>query len=217
MLAIDEEQKPPFSPEEIRILGSLMEKQLTTPNNYPLTMNSLMLACNQKSSREPVMGMTEGDVGHISRSLIEFGWTTIQNSGRTQRVEHKVRQTLKMTEQQQAILAVLMLRRPQTLNEIKTRTERMADFSGPDEVLSILEDWMTGENPLVVRLSAGAGRREDRYYHTLGDEVLEDVATEAASSSTGSSTPRKQACCAELQERVEALEKRLSELEALLE
>lgn len=214
MLNLDEQPKPPFSDEEIRIIGCLMEKQLTTPNNYPLTMNSLMLACNQKSSREPVMKMTEGDVGHITRSLIEFGWIIIQNSGRTQRVEHKAVSKLKLNQKQQAILAVLMLRRPQTLNEIKTRTERMADFSGVDEVQQILEDWMSAEPPLVVRLPASAGRREDRYFHTLGTEDLEALKAEAPQSAAAS--PKKQDCCDELLERVEALEKRLAELEAEL-
>jgi hypothetical protein len=212
MLNLDEDQKPPFSDEEIRILGCLMEKQLTTPNNYPLTMNSLMLACNQKSSREPVMQMTEGDVGHIARSLVEFGWVIIQNSGRTQRVEHKAALTLKLDQKQQAILAVLMLRRPQTLNEIKTRTERMADFSGAEEVQQILDDWLSAENPLVVRLPAAAGRRENRYFHTLGTEDLEVLQHEAPAATTA--TPRKQDCCDELRQRIDALEQRLAELEA---
>lgn len=213
MLNLDESQKPPFSTEEIRILGCLMEKQLTTPNNYPLTMNSLMLACNQKSSREPVMKMTEGDVGHITRSLIEFGWIIIQNSGRTQRVEHKAALKLKLDQKQQAILAVLLLRRPQTLNEIKSRTERMAEFSGVGEVQQILDDWLAAENPIIIRLPAAAGRREDRYFHALGNEDLKALRSEAPPTAA-SSSPRKQDGCAELLERVEALEKRLSELEA---
>ena len=190
MLGLDESQKPPFSKEEIRILGCLMEKQLTTPKNYPLTMNSLMLACNQKSSREPLMSMTEGDVGHITRSLIEFGWVIVQNSGRAQRVEHKVRSALKINEKQQAILAVLMLRRPQTLNEIKTRTERMADFAGIHEIQTIIDDWMQGDKPMAIRLAAGGGRREDRYYHTLGTEDIEALQAEVptGSPSSGSSS-----------------------------
>ncbi|MEZ5538207.1 MAG: YceH family protein [Thiolinea sp.] len=214
MMSLDEDQKPPFSDEEIRILGCLMEKQLTTPNNYPLSINSLMLACNQKSSREPVMKMKEGDVGHIARSLVEFGWVTIQNSGRTQRVEHKAALKLKLDKKQQAILAVLMLRRPQTLNEIRTRTERMAEFSGTEEVQQILDNWLKADKPLVVRLPAAAGRREDRYFHTLGTEDLEALQNEAPATSTAAS--RRQDCCEELLERIEALEKRLAELESEL-
>ncbi|PIE01011.1 MAG: hypothetical protein CSA79_01415 [Thiothrix nivea] len=214
MFSLDEDQKPPFSHEEIRILGCLMEKQLTTPNNYPLTINSLMLACNQKSSREPVMIMTEGDVGHIARSLVEFGWVIIQNSGRTQRVEHKVAIKLKLDQKKQAILAVLMLRRPQTLHEIKARTERMADFSGVEEVQQILDDWLNAENPLVVKLPAGTGRREDRYFHTLGHEDLAALQDEIPQTTTCSS--RKQHCCEALRERMDELEKRLAVLEEAL-
>lgn len=214
MLNLEEDQKPPFSDEEIRILGCLMEKQLTTPNNYPLTMNSLMLACNQKSSREPVMKMTEGDTGHIARSLVEFGWVIIQNSGRTQRVEHKATLKLKLDQKQQAILAVLMLRRPQTLNEIKTRTERMAEFSGAEEVQQILDEWLNAENPLVVRLPAATGRREDRYFHTLGTEDLTALQEEAPATTTAA--PRKHNCCDELRERIDKLEKRLAALEEAL-
>ncbi|MEZ5479893.1 MAG: YceH family protein [Thiolinea sp.] len=217
MQNIDEQAKPPFSTEEIRILGCLMEKQLTTPNNYPLTMNSLMLACNQKTSREPLMNLKEGDVGHISRSLIEFGYAVIQNSGRAQRVEHRLSRKLGLNQKQQAILAVLMLRRPQTLNEIRTRTERMAEFSGPDEVLNILENWLTGDHPLVIRLPAGPGQREDRYYHTLGDEDLEALQTESLSirqENLSSSAPVLDQ--ETIITRIEELEKRIATLEALI-
>lgn len=216
MLDLDETQKPPFSKEEIRILGCLMEKQLTTPKSYPLTMNSLMLACNQKTSREPVMNMTEGDVGHITRSLIEFGCVTIQNSGRAQKVEHRMRTKLGINQKQQAILAVLFLRRPQTLNEIKTRTERMADFAGTHEVQEILNDWMEGAKPTVIRLPASSGRREDRYFHTLGDEDLEALQDEAPVSTTAGGSARKDNHYDELLERIEALEKRVKDLEEMI-
>ena len=217
MLNLDEEQKPPFSPEEIRILGSLMEKQLTTPNNYPLSMNSLMLACNQKSSREPVMTITEGDVGHIARSLVEFGWITIQNSGRTQRVEHKVHKQLKLDNKQQAILAVLMLRQPQTLNEIKVRTERMADFSGPEEIQDILQQWLNSENPLVVCLAPSAGRRENRYIHTLGEDELETTQAELPTQRSNETKKENHGDYQSLLARIDELESRLEKLEALLE
>jgi uncharacterized protein YceH (UPF0502 family) len=213
----DNQQKPPFSAEEIRILGCLMEKQLTTPNNYPLTFNSLTLACNQKSSREPLMNLKEGMVGHLAKDLAETGWATIQNSERAQRVEHKANRRLQLNQKQQAILAVLMLRRPQTLNDIKTRTERMADFSSPDEIRDILESWLAADNPLVMRLPAGAGRREDRYYHTLGTEQPEDLMEEQAalpvSSHTASADPEHYAA---LEARVTELERRLAALEVLL-
>ncbi len=132
--------KPPFSAEELRILGCLLEKQLTTPNTYPLTFNSLTLACNQKSSREPVLNLSEQQVASIAKDLVEMGWATIQNTERAQRVEHRVQRHIKLSAQQQAILAVLLLRQPQTLNELKIRTERMADFANTDDIRAILCD-----------------------------------------------------------------------------
>ncbi|HPQ96796.1 MAG TPA: YceH family protein [Thiolinea sp.] len=221
MNSLEDNQKPPFSPEEVRILGCLMEKQLTTPNNYPLTMNSLTLACNQKTSREPLMNLSEGEVGHIVRGLIEFGWTVIQNSGRAQRVEHKVNRQLKLNPQQQAILAVLLLRAPQTLNEIRTRTERMADFTTPEGAAETLHGLLQAEPPLAVRLPAGAGRREDRYYHCLGTESLE--ALMAGSGQDGhdpapvNAGPGGSSRMDALEQRLTELEQRLAELEALLQ
>lgn len=218
----DEVSKPPFSTEELRILGCLMEKQLTTPANYPLTFNALMQACNQKSSREPVMNLTEGKVGHTAKTLVEDGWAVIQNSERAQRVEHKVSRRLNLNRQQQAILCVLLLRRPQTLNEIKTRTERMAEFANTDEIRDILDAWIASDQPLAIRLPAGHGRREDRYFHTLGTEKLDDLQEEPAtyhastSSSPNHSSPAQQDCCTRLEARIHELEQRLAALESQL-
>lgn len=215
MLILDENNKPPFSAEEIRILGSLMEKQLTTPNNYPLTINSLMLACNQKTSREPIMNLKEGDVGHLARGLIEFGWIVMQNSGRAQRVEHKVQRKLNLTLQQQAVLAVLMLRRPQTLNELKLRTDRMVEFKQPDEIRTILETWLTTENPLVIKLPPQAGQREDRYYHTLGTESFETLQAEVFTAKLAETNESNEAY-ESLLKRIEDLERRIEQLESSL-
>lgn len=216
MQTLDESTKPPFSVEELRILGSLMEKQLTTPNNYPLTVNSLMLACNQKTSREPIMNLKEGDVGHIARSLIEFGWIVMQNSGRAQRVEHKVQRKLNLTAQQQAVLCVLILRRPQTLNEIKLRTDRMTEFTSPDQIRTILEEWLSAERPLVMKLAAQAGQREERYYHTLGTETLADLQAEVVTTKTAesSSSPIDESLYESLLKRIEELERRVETLES---
>ena len=214
MQTLDESTKPPFSAEEIRILGSLMEKQLTTPNNYPLTINSLMLACNQKTSREPLMNLKEGDVGHIARSLIEFGWIVMQNSGRAQRVEHKMQRKLNLTQQQQAVLAVLMLRRPQTLNELKLRTERMAEFKQPEEIRTLLEAWLNADQPLVIKLPPQAGQREERYYHTLGTESFETLQTEAATAKQPEANVMDDSLYESLLKRIEDLERRLEDLES---
>lgn len=214
MQILDDTQKPPFSAEELRILGSLMEKQLTTPNNYPLTINSLMLACNQKTSRDPIMNLKEGEVGHIARSLIEYGWLVIQNSGRAQRVEHKVQRKLNLTPQQQAVLAVLMLRRPQTLNELKIRTDRMAEFTQPEQIRTILEGWLKAEQPLVMKLPPQAGQREERYYHTLGTETLASLQTESCSAKTDEVPELSTSMYESLLKRIEDLERRIEYLES---
>lgn len=214
MPILDDTQKPPFSAEELRILGSLMEKQLTTPNNYPLTINALMLACNQKTSREPIMNLKEGDVGHIARSLIEHGWVVMQNSGRAQRVEHKVQRQLNLTPQQQAVLAVLMLRRPQTLNELKLRTDRMAEFQQADQIRTILEDWLKAEQPLIMKLAPQAGQREERYYHTLGTETFAELQAEASTARLQDTPQLNETAYENLLKRMDDLERRLEHLES---
>lgn len=214
MPILDDTQKPPFSAEELRILGSLMEKQLTTPNNYPLTINALMLACNQKTSREPIMNLKEGDVGHIARSLIEHGWVVMQNSGRAQRVEHKVQRQLNLTTQQQAVLAVLMLRRPQTLNELKLRTDRMAEFQQAEQIRTILEDWLKAEQPLIMKLAPQAGQREERYYHTLGTETFAELQAEASTARLQDTPQLNETAYENLLKRMDDLERRLEHLES---
>ncbi len=214
----DSQPKPPFTAEELRILGCLLEKQLTTPNNYPLSFNSLTLACNQKSSREPIMNLTEGMVGHTAKDLVEMGWATIQNTERAQRVEHKVARHLKLTPKQQALLAVLLLRHPQTLNELKTRTERMANFTNTEEIKAILDAWMQGEKPLIRYLPA-SGRREARYFHTWSMESVEQLQQELVTSEDNlgeANHATVKADYAQLEARVAELERRLAALESQL-
>lgn len=214
----DNQTKPPFTAEELRVLGCLLEKQLTTPNNYPLSFNSLTLACNQKSNREPVMNLTEGLVGHTAKDLVEMGWATIQNTERAQRVEHKITRHLKLNPKQQALLAVLLLRRPQTLHELKTRTERLADFTSTDEIKTILQEWLNGDKPIIRYLPA-LGRREARYFHTWSGETLEQLQQEFASTDGNTehqaiANPKPD--YAQLEARVAELEKRLAALESQL-
>ncbi len=195
---------PLFTPVEARVMACLMEKQLATPNNYPLTINSLTLACNQKSSREPVMELTEGEVGHTVNTLADRGFVSIEFGDRAKKVFHKARGKLRLDVKQQAVLCVLMLRAPQTLTDIRVRTGRMAEFSGTEEIAAILEDFMTRTPPLAVCFPAGAGRREARYAHTLCGEVALPEADPVADEPRGSAA------------RLEALEQRVAELEARL-
>jgi len=168
---VNAEQKAFFTPLEARVIASLMEKHLTTPNNYPLTMNSLANACNQKSNREPVMNLTEGQIGHTINVLVERKLVGIEYGERANKITHRVCTELDLDRKQQAVLTVLMLRTPQTLNDIKTRTARMADFSGLEEVQNVINSLMNRENPIAVLIPKGAGRREERYAHTLCGEV----------------------------------------------
>lgn len=220
MTLLDDSAKPPFTPEEVRILGCLMEKQLTTPNNYPLTINSLTLACNQKTNREPVMNLKEGDVGHIARGLVEFGWIVIQNSERAQRIEHKVHKKLNLTAKQQALLCVLLLRGPQTVSELKLRTERLAEFAHTTDIQTQLEAWLNADTPLVIRLPATVGQREDRYFHALGSptdlEVLRQEAMMRRDESSKENHILNSNLYEQLVSRIEALEARVAELEGLI-
>lgn len=156
-----------LTPVEARILGSLMEKELTTPDNYPLTMNSLMLACNQKTNREPTMNLTLGEVGHTVNQLGERHLIRMEYGERANRVGHRMNTALLLNRKQQAIMAVLMLRAPQTLNDIRVRTERMTPFDGIEEIQTLLDDLADREPPLAVCIPKGPGRREDRFSHLL--------------------------------------------------
>ncbi|MEE9328140.1 MAG: YceH family protein [Cocleimonas sp.] len=170
--------KPYFTAIEARVIASLMEKHLTTPNNYPLTMNSLTNACNQKSNREPVMKLTEGQIGHTVNALVERKLAGLEYGERANKITHRVCTDLDLDRKQQAIMTVLMLRKPQTLNDIKTRTVRMADFSGLEEVHDIINGLAERDNPLLVLIPKGAGRREERFAHTLCGEIKIEEATQ---------------------------------------
>ncbi|MGJ8663077.1 MAG: DUF480 domain-containing protein, partial [Marinicella sp.] len=152
--------KATFTATEARVIACLMEKQLTTPNNYPLSMNSLLLACNQKSNRIPVMSLTEGEVGHVVSQLDRRNLVGVDYGGRATHVTHRVLTVFDIDRKQQAVLAVLMVREPITLNDIKTKTARMEDFSGIDEVLAVVDSLIDREEPLVVKLPKGPGSRE---------------------------------------------------------
>lgn len=174
-------EKPYFTAMEARVIASLMEKHLTTPNNYPLTMNSLANACNQKSNREPVMKLTEGQIGHTVNILVDRKLAGLEYGERANKITHRVCTDLDLDQKQQAVMTVLMLRKPQTLNDIKTRTARMADFSDLNEVHGVVDSLIERETPLLVLIPKGAGRREERYAHTLCGEIkVEEVAKDSA-------------------------------------
>jgi uncharacterized protein YceH (UPF0502 family) len=165
-----------LSAAEIRVLGSLVEKQLTTPQQYPLTLNALTLACSQSSNRDPVVDYdersTEEAVTSVkTRGLVRF---VHPSHGRSAlRYAHTLDEALGLDTRPMALLAVLMLRGPQTLGELRTRTERMVRFADLHEVQAELEALGARTEPLVLRLARGPGQKEDRYGQLLGGSVSE--------------------------------------------
>ena len=201
---------PILSAIEARILGCLIEKQATTPENYPLTANALVLACNQKTARDPVLELEPGAVGHALRELEDRRLVLANHGSRAQRYEHRFAAVYSLTAKQQALLALLLLRGPQTLAELHARSERLAPFSDSDDVQQTLERLAQRNPALVVRLGRLGGQREDRYMHLLcGPVDMEHY----AQATTSSSTPRR----GELEARVDALEQALEELRERLD
>ena len=156
-----------LTPEEGRVLGCLVEKQLTTPQHYPLTDNALLAACNQTTSRDPVVSYDTTTVRLAVRSLREQGLLrTVHRSGeRSDKHQHELPAALGLSPAQVAVLTVLLLRGPQTAAELRARTERMHPFGAVQEVEDVLAELV--EQGLAVRLERQPGRREDRYAETL--------------------------------------------------
>jgi uncharacterized protein YceH (UPF0502 family) len=160
-----------LSPPELRVLGCLVEKQLTTPQQYPLTLNALALACNQSSNRDPVVDYDERTVEEAVTSVKTRGLARFvhPSHGRSAlRFGHCLDEVLGLGVRPLALLAVLMVRGAQTPGELRARTERMAPFSDLREVQAELDSLARREEPLVVRLARVPGQKEDRYAQLLG-------------------------------------------------
>lgn len=205
-----EEPTAILSEVDARVLGCLMEKQQTTPDQYPLTQNSLVLACNQKSSREPKMSLTEGEVGHCLRDLESRGFVKVDMGARSYRYEHRMTTALHTDKTLQAVLAVMMLRGPQTINELFTRTQRTALFTSIDDVENALERLIERAEALVKLIPRQAGQREDRYAHLLCGEPKVELVTMSRSTSKPSPSPESTAA---LEARIDALESQVLELQ----
>lgn len=198
---------PLLSPIEARILGSLIEKEATTPEQYPLTQNAVQLACNQKTSRDPLMALQPGEVGHALRQMEERRLVRSIHASRAQRYEHLAAKAYALTQQQQAVIAVLLLRGPQTLAEILSRCERLARFADAEDLTHCLDRLIQREPALLLRLPRGSGQREERYMHLLcGPIDVEALAASARSGSTESPAGGTADRLARLEERVAALE-----------
>lgn len=202
------DETPLLTASEARILGSLLEKQATTPDTYPLTLNALVLACNQKTAREPTMQLEPGDVGHAVRQLEARGWLKPQHAARADRYEHRVDSKLDINRAQAALLALLMLRGPQTVSELRARAERIAAFASDEDVAHALDRMGQREPALVACLPRQAGQREDRYAHLLCGTP--EVSMQPARARS------EPAVAPGLADRVAALEARIARLEAAL-
>ena len=198
---------------EVRILGCLIEKQATNPETYPLTLNALVLACNQKTSRDPVMNLTQGQVGQSLRALEGQGLTRLVMGSRADRWEHKVDKGLELVPAQVILTGLLLLRGPQTVNELLTRSNRMHDFEDAEQVVHQLERLIA--RGLATLIPRQAGQREDRYMHALGNpedlQALRAQRQNAPERSTATAASNER--IEELEARVAALEERLARLE----
>ncbi|MBM6447500.1 MULTISPECIES: YceH family protein [Pseudomonas] len=205
--------EPRLNSTEIRILGSLIEKQATSPETYPLTLNALMIACNQKTSREPVMNLTQGQVGQSLRALEARGFTKLVMGSRADRWEHRVDKALELVPAQVVLAGLLFLRGPQTVNELLTRSGRMHDFEDTDQVVHQLERLIA--RGLALLIPRQAGQREDRYMHALGDPADIDAILAARQNPVerGGGSAVSVERIEELEARIAALEERLARLE----
>jgi uncharacterized protein YceH (UPF0502 family) len=158
---------------EVRVLGSLIEKEITTPDYYPLSLNALVAACNQSSNRNPVVHFDEDTVGRATESLREkkLVHQVDRSESRVSKYRHVIYEAMNLGRPAVAVIAVLMLRGPQTVGEIRTRSNRLYDFTSLDEVDLTLNSLMSREPPLVVRLPRQTGQKEVRYAHLLSGEV----------------------------------------------
>lgn len=157
--------------EELRVLGALIEKERATPDQYPLTTNALRTACNQKSSRDPVVDYGQGEVEAAMLSLRDKGYArTVTGSGRTVKHKQVLDEALGLTNGEVSLLGVLMLRGPQTPNELRTRTDRLHGFEDNDAVERTLAAMAAGQPSLVRCIGRESGQREDRWVHLLADE-----------------------------------------------
>jgi uncharacterized protein YceH (UPF0502 family) len=202
------------SEPELRVLGCLIEKQRTTPDQYPLSLNALRLACNQATNRDPVVDYDEATVRDAVQRLGRIGWARLASGpgSRAAKYRHLFDEALGLVPSETAVLALLMLRGPQTAAELKARSERLHHFGSTDDVTQTLE--RLAEKELVELLPRRPGQREERWMHLLGDDgdtPAASPAPEQAPFEAEASSPSLEARVAELERRLAALEQRLGD------
>jgi hypothetical protein len=205
-----------LSAEEVRVLGALIEKETATPDYYPLTLNALVNACNQKSNRDPVVAYGERDVIRAINHLRDRGWCSEVHlsDSRVPKYEHDLTRALNLTLQERAALCVLLLRGPQTVGEIRGRTNRLYPFESLEEVEIALDELASREEPLVLKLPLQPGRKEARYAHLLAGEpdIVEPVQRVIASPAQNLSESDQEKRINQLEAEVTALKETLAAL-----
>jgi uncharacterized protein len=209
-----------LSDTQIRVLGCLLEKQRTTPDAYPLSLSSLRLACNQATSRDPVVDYDEATIRDALRGLERQGLIRFASGAgsRTAKYRHLLDDALPLSAPEQALMCTLMLRGAQTPGELKQRSERMHEFAGLDAVQSALESLIA--RALVERLPRRPGHKEERYAHLLGesegegDERARCAALESGDGAGADGDERSAPAREELEQRVARLEREMAELRA---
>jgi uncharacterized protein YceH (UPF0502 family) len=208
-----------ISPTEARIIGCLIEKEITTPDQYPLSLNALTNACNQKTNRDPVLDLSEAEVQQSVDSLMKKYLVSDKSAGyggRVTKYKHRFCNTefgsLKFSKQELGIICVMLLRGPQTPGELRARTNRLCEFADADEVEATLRNLMTREDgPFIARLPRAPGARESRYAHLFSgtmESAPEAEAQEPEETASGAPT---------LAQRVSALEGLVEELRQKIE
>ena len=201
---------------EARVLGALVEKEVTTPEYYPLSLNALVNACNQKNNREPVMSLDEDAVRLALRALEDDGLAGPVRGGdsRVTKYEHRLQEVFNFTRGETAVMCVLLLRGAQTPGELRGRTERMHRFEELDDVLGTLQRLMQREPALVAALPRQPGTKETRYAHLLSGEVeaSEGVAAGVAETAGDDRVSRLESEVAELRREIEELKEKVERL-----
>jgi len=191
---------------EIRVLGALIEKQRTTPDVYPLSLNSLRLACNQSTNRDPVVDYDEPTIREALQRLSRRGWVRLASGASSRAIKYRqlLDDALGLVPSELAVLGVLMLRGPQTLGELKSRSERLHRFGSLDDVATTLT--RLSDRELVARLPRRPGQKEERYAHLLGP------GGETSPEPAAGETPDADGRLDELEQRVTRLEEQLDEV-----
>jgi len=191
---------------EVRVLGALIEKGITTPEYYPLSLNALVNACNQRSSRDPIMELSEADVRTALFDLEQLGMVRVLSDARVSKFEHLAYGKLALGRPETAVLGLLLLRGAQTPAELRARAERMYTFDDTAAVTAVLDRMAAREEPLVAQLARQPGARESRWAHMLGGSVenVQPVGERVLDAATADLA---------LQDRVAALERVVKALE----